>query len=74
MNLRKSIATYRFCKSQRVSRVTEEFSGNVTLQHGCGCSVPCSLTEYSTRLSTALFPAMLYDDWIKATFGYTHIR
>nr|XP_022345955.1 acid-sensing ion channel 2-like isoform X2 [Crassostrea virginica] len=47
----------------------EEFSGNVTLQRGCGCSVPCSLTEYSTRLSTALFPAMLYDDWIKATFG-----
>ncbi|XP_052706090.1 acid-sensing ion channel 2-like isoform X1 [Crassostrea angulata] len=52
----------------------EEFNGNVTLQAACGCSIPCSLTEYTTRISHATFPANLYEDWIKENFGYTSIR
>lgn len=52
----------------------EEFNENVTLQAACGCSIPCSITEYTTRISHAMFPAKLYEDWIKENFGYTSIR
>lgn len=54
--------------------ISEEFHGNLTLQYECDCPIPCSKTEYNTRISSAYFPANLYDDWIKATFGYTDIR
>ncbi|XP_061179662.1 acid-sensing ion channel 2-like [Saccostrea echinata] len=52
----------------------EEFDGNLTLQIECGCPIPCSNIEYKTHISSAYFPANLYEDWIKATFGYTDIR